>query len=323
MATAEEGGAAAEVQRIIKKAVLLLDGEFNQMKASMTPGGIGHQAKEADIGLWKLAAACSSTQQPNDVMKAFAILKAFFRNSKSRNMDPAKMPRPPYWRQLQKILENVPAASRRTFEKYFLCLPIIADTAFSVSCVANRWYKAWVCTPPNVKHILLNCPPMRDSITPEQFEEVVASVYTIAASGIQRSQFGEGGGIPDELMELHLEKFFGKALDLQQSQTPVHLRPFNYWRCLEIMGDSTIAEYSRRHAAAEAVLRELEEAKAEAAQKRRKKAEGRTCLCACAQFFGYKAKIRPVDAEAAGWKRCDSGNCKKPFCLDCAVAQGR
>jgi hypothetical protein len=255
-------------------------------------------------------------------MKAFAILKAFFRNSKFRNMNPARMPRPPYWRQLEKILENVPAASRRTFEKYFLRLPIIADTAFSVSFVANGWYKAGVCTPHNVRRILRNCPPMRDSITPEQFEEVVDAVYTIAVSGIQRSEFGEGGGISDELMEMHLEKFFRKALAQQQSQTPVHLRPFNHWRCLEIMDESTIAEYNRRQAAAEAVLRAQEKAKVEAAQKKRGKDDRKTCLCTCTLFFGCKAMIRPADADAAGWKRCDTGNCKKPFCSDCAGPRG-
>jgi hypothetical protein len=115
-AAAEAEAEAAEAARIIKKAVLLMDGEYNQVKATLAEEGIGQQCQQEDIGLWKIAAACSSTQQPNDVMMAFAILKSFFKNHNFRNADPSKGKKPPYWNQLQGLMESIDPASKRTFE---------------------------------------------------------------------------------------------------------------------------------------------------------------------------------------------------------------
>ncbi|KAJ1415006.1 hypothetical protein B484DRAFT_401586 [Ochromonadaceae sp. CCMP2298] len=297
VAEAEKEKEEAEKDRIIKAAVLLMDGEYNQVKISMQEGGVGQQCKLDDVTLMKLAAACSSTQQPNDVMKAFAILKAFFRNSKFRNCNPDDMPNPPYWRQLQKISKPVPAASKRTFESYFLVLPLIANHAFNMSCITTGWYKAGVSVPPDVRRILMNCPA--------------------------RSEYGEGGTIPDETMEMYLEKYFGKALDLVACQTATQDRPLNYWRCTDLVDVGTIAEQARRQAAAEEGVRTAQRKKAEAAATKQAKKDGKTVHCCCAPLFGCKALATPVEVDnpkdgATAWQRCSIGNCKKPFCPTCA-----
>jgi hypothetical protein len=148
------------------------------------------------------------------------------------------------------------------------------------------------------------------------------AVYTIAALGVQRSSYGEGGTIPDDIMEMYLEKYFIKALAQQSCQTAIEQRPFNYWRCTEMTGAGTIAENNRRQAVAEAEVEGKREAKAEAEQKKTDKAAGKTCICSSKDLFGCKARVRPDSEAAEGWVRCNTGKCKKPFCRACALELG-
>jgi hypothetical protein len=48
-------------KEIIKKALLLLDGEYNQVRMSMEADGFGTRCHEFDVILMKLAASCSKT----------------------------------------------------------------------------------------------------------------------------------------------------------------------------------------------------------------------------------------------------------------------
>ncbi|KAJ1437692.1 hypothetical protein B484DRAFT_416460, partial [Ochromonadaceae sp. CCMP2298] len=137
---ADEAG--EEAREVIRKAMLLLDGEYNQIKMSMEEGGFGAQCRQDDVLLMKLAASCSKTQQPNDVMKAFAILHAFFCSEKFRHLNVTNMRRPAYMDQISSITREVPPASRALFHKYFMILDAIAGDAFKPSIIIKGWTAA-------------------------------------------------------------------------------------------------------------------------------------------------------------------------------------
>jgi hypothetical protein len=156
---------------IIKKALLLLDGEYNQVKMSMEANGFGTRCDEFDVLLMKLAASCSKTQQPNDVMKTFAILHLFFCSNNFRHLDVKKYRRPRYMEQVDKILSSIPGASRNLFSKYFTILDLIAGDAFKPSVIVKGWDVAGANPPPDVEWILSNCPKVPEQLTLQKFRE--------------------------------------------------------------------------------------------------------------------------------------------------------
>ncbi|KAJ1391088.1 hypothetical protein B484DRAFT_408834 [Ochromonadaceae sp. CCMP2298] len=111
----EEAG--EEAREVIRKAMLLLDVKYNQIKMSMEEGGFGAQCKQDDVLLMKLAASCSSIQQPNDVMKAFAILHAYFCSERLRHLNVTNMRRPAYMDQISLIIREFPPCKPGPFSQ--------------------------------------------------------------------------------------------------------------------------------------------------------------------------------------------------------------
>jgi hypothetical protein len=333
---ADEAG--EEAREIIRKAMLLLDGEYNQIKMSMEEGGFGAQCRQDDVLLMKLAASCSKTQQPNDVMKAFAILHAFFCSEKFRHLKVTNMRRPAYMDQISSITREVPPASRALFHKYFMILDAIAGDAFKPSIIIKGWTAAGVNPPPDVDRILRNCPRIEDRLTRQQYDEVLGHVYSLAREGLQALEFAEemSGTMTDAQMEYYMEPYFGSAKDQLRGNRKVNDTTdlaFGRWRCALMNTDGPLEEMKRRATEREQAEDDKQERLRVAAELRQARLDGRNTLCACSQIFGCKARERASDLDtpegmaALGWGRCTVGNCKKPFCphhqqvLDMHIAQ--
>ena len=217
----------------IKTAVLFLDGEYNQIK----DGGAGQYARENNMILFKFAASCSKTQQPNDVMKSFMILHKFFRSQQFKNFDVTTALRPAYLVDLQKILAPVPKASRDTFVRYFLSLPFVFDNAFFKSTIMNGYTKTGVGWPFTVDRILRNCPNIESKYAAEM-ESIKNHIYEIAATGMQFTAVGQGGTILDETMEEHRAEYFGPVHNNSGNRTTEQV--LNQWKATILTDEGTI-----------------------------------------------------------------------------------
>ena len=94
-------------------------------------------SEEDCIILIKWAAACSKTTQPADVMKSFLIIRQFLAGRKFQySCADDSVPRPAWMGTVERILQPMPAASRRVFLKFFHHLPNIAGSAYTPAICA-------------------------------------------------------------------------------------------------------------------------------------------------------------------------------------------
>jgi hypothetical protein len=121
-ASSREAG-SEPVEQGIRQALLLLDGELNQIKGLTGPRELMYEALQQSIRAAKLAAACSKVTQPADVMKGFMIIHQFLYGVQFCHIDQDKLQRPAYMVQVMSLIKPIDPASRHLYEKYFLTLP--------------------------------------------------------------------------------------------------------------------------------------------------------------------------------------------------------
>jgi len=112
--------------------VLSFDGEETHLVAAIDQLCVNTPAELKDKGfvLVKFAASASKTQQPCDVSPAYRTLKAQVKDL-LRCPSKAKMSAPSLATQLDKLLESVPPASRKTFKRIFNQLPGLLSKSLS------------------------------------------------------------------------------------------------------------------------------------------------------------------------------------------------
>lgn len=117
------------------RMVLTLDGEFEQIDLILNDIIASHK----DICFYKFAAACSSSQQANDVMRSFMIVKQL---EKWYRYNGADVIHTDMYEQLEKkwnkkkILAN---ASKNTILQFIKHLPSILSQAYTVNTVQHGW----------------------------------------------------------------------------------------------------------------------------------------------------------------------------------------
>ncbi|KAJ1435126.1 hypothetical protein B484DRAFT_393695 [Ochromonadaceae sp. CCMP2298] len=308
------------LERVLS-CLLMLDGEYFQTEMCQEAGGFGERCTQIRIDLMKLAAACSKAQQALDVAKCFAIFKNFFAGVMFKFLKRHTTIRPEYMWLVDKLIANVPPASRRLFDKFFLTLQNIVSTAHSVSNNVQGFSVAGVGMPVDVRTILLQCSTIPNNFSPEEVDEIIAHTYTIARLGFQDTVYEEeeGASIPDDTMERYLEPYFGPCMELVQNEKPTQDRANNQWRAVRMNSPSNTKRIARELKEKEEKAEEARAKKAEKAAERQAKADGRNTRCFCHAFFSCKARVRAteVDDSQHGWQRCGVGRCKQPFCPAC------
>lgn len=194
--------AGGDAEDIIRKILLMLHGEFNKVDDILN-NGIGLRAKLSTADIMKLAAACSKTQQANDVMKAFLILHAYFRSNQFYTYDLTKGATPVYMKDIMTMMAPIPKASRDVFQRYFHALEHIVNSAYSTTNILHGYEKCGMAFPPSVDTILKNCPSL-DNLFTDEYAVVRDAVFEIAIEGMVFSAQGEGGTINDATMEKYV-----------------------------------------------------------------------------------------------------------------------
>ena len=303
-----------------KTALVMLDGEYNQIHAIIGEAALADLARANQLVIVKLSASCSKTQQPNDVMCSFLLLHKYYRSSQFREMDITTAVRPPHMQHAMELIKEIPKASRDTFEKYFLSLNLINGTAFTPSNIMKGWYLPGVGSPPSVERALRLCPTITKSLTPEQFQNTIKKTIAIAVNGVSLNDGGCGGTISDAVMEAELGCYFGPVVNGTSNSSTTELVP-NRWKTT-ILTDPTMMEYlQRKHRELEVAAAEKQERQLEAERMKQLRAQGKVKTCDSAKLMCCKEKVNN-NAWLEGhtnWLVCTVPKCSYSVCSKCGT----
>lgn len=310
----------AERDEVIRKCLLMLDGELNQIRVVLEDGA-GLRAKNANILLMKLAAACSKTTQANDVMRAFLILHSYFSSESFYSLDMESIALPDYYDFVEELLAPIPAASRSTYLRYFAVLPHGLSNAFTSNNIVTGYTKSGTGAPPNPRRILTNCPSIVANLTPAEVDTLVQRAYEVAQAAILDGYVGSQS-------DAYLEEKFGDLLGpVQNMGKDSKSKVVNQWRATLLTDDTTTSELKSRAEMADAEKRAAAEKKAaleaaQAAQAVIKENGGKVTTCDMKPINGCKAVIdeSALLSGTTNWWRCTHNKrCKRTFCRDCSV----
>ncbi|KAJ1434661.1 hypothetical protein B484DRAFT_473356 [Ochromonadaceae sp. CCMP2298] len=317
------------VEQGIRQALLLLDGELNQIKGLTGPHGLMYEALERAIRAAKLAAACSKTTQPADVMKGFMIFHQFLSGNMFRHLDQDALQRPAYMQQVMQLITPIDPASRRLYEKYFLTLSWIVSQAYTMSHVSHGWDQAGVGFPPDVDKILTNCPTIAALPGPD-FQRVRKACFEFARFGLEHSDKLEGATISDAVMEARLGDLLGPAGTATKSNKAMEERGLIHQRAT-ILENCGILRQEMQRAELREQAQEQKRADAEELELRRReraaaktdKTSTRTCsghaknIIALNRLQGDPQLADPSPSPGQDWWVCPKAKCKVAFCGAC------
>lgn len=308
-----------ERREVIRKALLMLDGEYYQVK-SILDHGLGEMSNGARILLMKLAAACSKTQQASDVMKSFLILHAYFDSEQFHSLDLKQMLLPQYMPYVENLLKDVPSASRETFLRYFAVLPTVLATAYKPNTVTDGYMKSGTNAFLNPRRVLMNCPSIAKNLSTEQLDELVKRMYDVAAEAVEA---GHTGTVPDDFLEERLQDLIGPVTE--RGSTSTTDKVVNQWRATILTDTSVKARLQEKIVEAEHQA-EVQDANREAkrAKKDLKDAGVKVVNCSAQILSGCNSFASKAEAETPGqgWVFCRAKGCTKVLCHKCAPAYG-
>lgn len=124
-----------EPQKIVEpcqqlKALFMLDGEHAQL-VHFLKNFHEYKMDSFDIAILKLAAACSATQQPCDILRAFHILHQFYASKAYIHTNFDNVSIPSYMANVMYAIRDIPAASRKVYENFFMPLEGIVSKAYT------------------------------------------------------------------------------------------------------------------------------------------------------------------------------------------------
>ena len=216
-----------------ERVVMTLDGELPQIDCVMDT--LVATSFEDNMEYFKFAAACSSSQQPNDKMRSFKIAKMC---EKSMRYD-INISKPSWLPFVENTLKDeglLQPASRKSFLNFLHHLPSILSRAYVMKTVEDGWRKTGLF-PYDPVVMLSHCPKYHDL-------NQVTSIRLINAIKELAVEAREYGELTENVMESKLEDIIGKPSDY--SITPEEVRnahnrstrkslndkPINYGRCV-------------------------------------------------------------------------------------------
>lgn len=314
------------------RAVLTLDGELEQITYIMEH--IANLVK--NIEYFKFAAATSPSQQPNDVMRGFSIVKCLERTLRYADT----VPMPQWYEALEAWMAKhkiFTAASRNTILRFMWNLPSILSTAYTKKNVHEGWRKTGLM--PMCKDIIIGHWPFHKFLTGDERKK-------LKIAGTKLSHIAKrDGSIGEADIESHLSDSIGDSKTIKyrayggvdvdcygsssssdsgssdedevtverpkrkrrKIQKPLDQRHINQGRCMWLNHMVFIAKYRAVRKAKEDEAKAAEERKAAAAVKKAQKvkeAEARKAKKEQMAGLGGKAKKGGVvKAKKSGGKK--------------------
>ncbi len=190
--------------------VLFIDGEGPHVKFLLEYPEIF--SEEDNILVIKLPAACSKTQQPNDVMKSYQVLHQYFRSRKYKKLDLDNIVLAPY---VQHVIAHMQGAgmdgsSVDTYTKFFSRIKMILSSAFTMSTILHGWKLTGLGGCPqgyDPKQIMSNWPGYTKLDEPKR-AEVLGKVRELADE-INNGSIEYSGEILDSVMNDKLQDIIG------------------------------------------------------------------------------------------------------------------
>ena len=163
---------------LTKQIILFLDGEYNNLNSLLELAK--DYSSDQLIEVIKLAASCSKTQQPADVMKTFLILHRFYYGEQFLNfdIDSIDFNLPEFMDIIENIIKPCDAADKKVFRKYFSTLEHTRDLCCTPHIIKEGWANGlW---PPSPRRIMALWTPGWEKLTEVQQEYVLECVRLIA-----------------------------------------------------------------------------------------------------------------------------------------------
>ena len=173
-----DGGPCDKYGSLLKLIILYLDGEFNNLNTLVVMAA--DYTSEQLIEIIKLAAACSKTQQPADVMKTFLLLHQFYYGEQFLNFDinSKDFNLPEFMHLVEEIIKPCDAADKEIFRKYFATLEHVRDFAVNPNVIKRGWANGlW---PPSPRRIMALWEPNWIKFTPLEQDYVLECVQLVA-----------------------------------------------------------------------------------------------------------------------------------------------
>jgi len=305
------------------RSLLTLDGELEQINYIMDY--VAPRARIKNIEFFKFAAACSLSQQPNDVMKGFSIIKCL---EKSRRYDES-VSKPQWhdafaeWLKKKKLFT---AASRHTILRFMWNLPSILSDAYTRHRVQEGWIKTGLM--PYKPDVILGHWPFHKHLTAKERTSLKQAVLQLSRIAKRDGHIGEASieeHLADSIGDSEKIKYraFGTVHDNERyssdsssddddnghagsrkrrrTQKPLEQRPLNHGRCMWLNHEVFIAKFNAIKDAKEQKAEDLVEKQASAAAKKVQRA----------QAAEEAAQRKALKLLAAQPKQATSGAAKK------------
>jgi hypothetical protein len=167
------------------RVVLTLDGDVPQINM-LTEAEWLQFLRGAKVELMKFAAACSGSQQMNDVSTGFKVLKILMRNLKEEYALYGDFAPPAYMADLEAWLNDVTklsASKKAIVLKFFKHAPVMLSTSFTPAAIKKSYAKSGFY-PYNARQIMEQCTEWQYLSPEEQVRllQVIEELIPIAAS---------------------------------------------------------------------------------------------------------------------------------------------
>ena len=306
--------------------IVLFDGELNNLDTLLS-----HTEEELEvlkIILIKLAAACSKTTQPNDLMKMFMNFHKWYSGEEFQNLNTQTYAyKPDYTDFIAAKLNALTPARRAMYMKHFISLPHAISCSIHVNDVQRGFYDAGIYPPSPERMMERWC--YWDNLTAKEKEYVLDAVKLIAAQMLGSSddeRFFDFYGISvpgttcDSYMELLLSPIFGEILRKAKDKKEMTQYVLNRWRWTYITKEVRQHFLDKEEERAQA-----EDIKAAAADCKFRKKEDAAAKKAAKEAYDETPEGQRIlrgKAEAKS-KRLDhlGSHAKNPKDLQCAYCQ--
>jgi hypothetical protein len=166
------------------RVVLTLDGDVPQVNM-LTEEEWLQFLRGAKVELMKFAAACSGSQQMNDVSTGFKVLKTLMRNLKEEYASYGDFAPPVYMAELEAWLDGVTkltASKKGLVLKFFKHAPVMLSTSFTPAAIKKSYLKSGFY-PYNARQIMEQCTGWEDLSPEEQLRllKVIEELIPMAA----------------------------------------------------------------------------------------------------------------------------------------------
>jgi len=219
------------------RTVMTLEGELPQINCVMDT--LAKSYLEDQIEYLKFSASCSSTQQPNDKMRSFKIVKICEKNMRYDT----NITKPKWLPFVENTLTKeglLDLASRKSIVNFLHHLPSILSKAYVMKTVQDGWIKTGL-----FPLVILSNWPNYKSLDKEQSLKLLDAIKDLSVKARDHGQLTE------EIMESKLISIIGRSIDHvmieeekqkreEGNRKGLNEKPINYGRCMWLNNENFI-----------------------------------------------------------------------------------